>query len=412
MAQPKDFSVEEHLSLLQLNVEDLVSEEELRQKLERSVRENRPLRVKLGLDPSAPDIHLGHTVVLRKLRHFQDLGHQVIALIGDFTGRVGDPSGASETRRQLTEDEVQANAQTYAEQIFKVLDPELTVIDFNSRWLAPMTFAEVTELAAKVTVARMLERNDFSERFKGDRPIYVHEFFYPLMQGYDSVALQADVELGGTDQTFNLMMARQIQRAYGQEPEVAITMPVIEGTDGVKKMSKSLGNYIGVTEAPEEMFGKLMSIPDALILRYFRLLVDVSPKELAAMERGMDSGSLNPRDAKESLGRRILTTYHDQSAADAAVEAFRRVFSQRELPEDMPERDVSSLLDEHGAVWIVELIAQLGFASSNSDARRLVEQGAVSIDEERIDDVQAQVSVRGDMILRVGKRRFARLVGH
>ncbi len=400
---------EQQLEILVRNAAIVTSEAELREKLTLSVSEKKPLKVKLGLDPSAPDIHLGHTVVLRKLREFQDLGHEVICLIGDFTGRVGDPSGAESTRRQLSQAEVEANARTYQEQIFKVLDPDKTTMDFNSRWLAPMSFAEVVELAAKVTVARMLERNDFSERLAEDRAIYVHEFFYPLMQGYDSVALKADVELGGTDQTFNLMMARQIQRAYKMPPEVAITMPVIEGTDGVRKMSKSFHNYIGVMEAPDEMLGKLMSIPDELILRYFQLLTSIDPDDLRQMETQMKTGELNPKDAKLELARQIVSTYHSNREATEAIGQFQQVFSRRELPDEMPTLDVTDDLTANGTIGLVALVVKAGFAKSNSEARRLIEQGAVSLEGEKIKDPHAEVPVEPGTILRVGKRRFARL---
>jgi len=397
------------LGILMSNTEEVVSEEELLDKLRVSLTEDRPLRVKLGLDPSAPDIHLGHAVVLRKLRQFQDLGHQVIALIGDFTGRVGDPSGVSETRRQLTEEEVMENARTYQDQMFKVLDPDKTVLDFNSRWLSPMSFADVVELSSHITVARMLERNDFAERHSRDRAIYVHEFFYPLMQGYDSVALEADVELGGTDQKFNLIMARTIQRAYDVEPEIAMCMPIIEGTDGVRKMSKSLDNYIGVTESPREMFGKIMSLPDALTCRYFRLLTDRTPEEVDAMEEALAAGEMHPREAKEQLGIAIVSDYHDAEAAGAAAEDFRAVFSGGATPEEMPALDCRELLDEDGTVWIVGMIAAAGFASSNSEARRLVEQGAVSIDGARVEDPTARIAPEAGQVLRVGRRRFCRL---
>ncbi|MFP4200669.1 MAG: tyrosine--tRNA ligase [Bacillota bacterium] len=392
------------------NTEEVVSEEELLEKLRTSLKEERPLRVKLGLDPSAPDIHLGHAVVLRKLRQFQDLGHEVTCLIGDFTGRVGDPSGVSQTRRQLTEGEVRENAQTYREQIFKILDPDKTVMDFNSRWLGAMTFADVVELASNVTVARMLERNDFSERYSSDRPIYVHEFFYPLMQGYDSVALESDVELGGTDQKFNLLMARTIQRAYGIEPEIAMTMPIIEGTDGLRKMSKSLDNYIGITEEPDEMFGKVMSLPDGLICRYFRLLTDRDPVEIRRLEESLNEGEVNPRDVKEDLGLTIVSAYWGEEPAREAASNFRRVFSAGGLPEDMEDLDTSKLLEEDGTIWIVALICAADFASSNSEARRLVEQGAVSLDGERVVDPHARIRPSSGQILRVGRRRFCRLV--
>lgn len=402
--------VEDQLEFLRRGTAEIISEDELATKLRRARDEGRPLRVKLGLDPSAPDIHLGHTVVLRKLRQFQDLGHEVICLIGDFTGRIGDPSGKSETRRQLTEEEVRANARTYEEQVFKILDPARTVTDFNSRWLAPMSFAGVVELSARSTVARMLERDDFSTRYREERPIYIHEFFYPLMQGYDSVALKADVELGGTDQKFNLIMARHIQREYGQEPEVAVIMPLIEGTDGAQKMSKSLGNYIGINEPPKEIYGKTMSIPDHLIVRYFELVTDVPMAEIRRIQAGMEDGSLNPRDGKMRLAREIVALFHGREAATAAEEEFRQVFGLGALPTEIPEFLVEDGHLTEGRIWIARLVCLAGLAASNSEARRLVEQGAVQLDGERITDAGTDIEPRSGMVLQVGKRRVARLL--
>ncbi len=404
-----DMSIQKQVEVLTENTAEVINAEELESKLRRSREENRSLKVKLGLDPSAPDIHLGHTVVLRKMRQFQDLGHEVICLIGDFTGRVGDPSGASATRRQLTEDEVRENAQTYAEQVFQILDPQRTTMQFNSSWLAPMTFSDLIELASNITVARMIERSDFAERLRSDRAVYVHEFFYPLMQGYDSVALEADVELGGTDQRFNLMVARDIQRAYGVEPEVAMLMPVLEGTDGVRKMSKSLDNYIGVTEDADSMFGKVMSISDDMIIRYFRHLTDVPADEVAEMEEQMRREEVNPRDLKVRLARTLVTFYHDGEAAARAEDGFAQVFARGGQPGHMDEVDVSRMLDEGGQVWVVHLVTGCDFATSNSEARRLVQQGAVSLDGEKITDPTEQLMPKDGAVLRVGKRRFARL---
>ena len=318
--------VEKQLEIIKRGVVEIVPEEELATKLQRSVKTGEPLHIKLGLDPTAPDIHLGHTVVLQKIRQFQELGHRTTIILGDFTARIGDPTGRSETRKQLTEEQVQANAKTYEGQIFKVLDPARTTLTFNSKWLSPLGFAQVIELAAKHTVARMLERDDFAKRFKDGLPISVHEFFYPLMQGYDSVALRADVELGGTDQKFNLLMGRTLQREYGQEPQVALMMPIIEGIDGVQKMSKSLGNYIGIDENPGEMYGKTMSIPDELMVRYYELLTSVPLEEVHSIASGLKSGSMHPRDVKMRLAREIVTFYHDQEAAARAEEEFKRVF--------------------------------------------------------------------------------------
>ncbi len=392
-------SIEEQLERLRRGVAEIVSEAELEQKLGRAAAEGRPLRVKLGLDPSAPDIHLGHTVVLRKLRQFQDLGHEAVCLIGDFTGRIGDPSGKS----------VRANAETYRRQVFKILDPERTIIDFNSRWLAPMTFADVVGLASRVTVARMLERDDFAARHREGRPIGVHEFFYPLMQGYDSVALRADVELGGTDQKFNLMMARHIQREFGQEPEVAVLTPIVEGIDGVQKMSKSLGNYIGIDEAPDEMYGKTMSIPDTLIVRYFEHFTGVHMSEVREMAAGMAAGRLNPRDAKMRLGREIVALYHGREAAVRAEEAFVRRFRRGELPEEIAEVAVGAGEFPEGRVWLPRLLHRCNLVASTSEGRRKVEEGAVRIDGERTADPAAEVALADGMILQVGRRRVARV---
>ncbi|HBT48208.1 MAG TPA: tyrosine--tRNA ligase [Peptococcaceae bacterium] len=396
--------VSRQLAVLRRGAAEIVPEEELAHKIRRSLALGRPLRVKLGLDPTAPDIHLGHTVVLHKLRQFQQLGHRVIIIIGDFTGRIGDPTGKSETRRQLSEEEVLANAETYKEQIFKILDPAKTEIAFNSTWLKKLTFAEVIELAAKITVARMLERDDFAKRYREGRPISVHEFFYPLMQGYDSVVLQADVELGGTDQKFNLLMGRHLQREYGQEPQVALMMPILVGLDGVQKMSKSLGNYIGINEPPGEMYGKIMSLPDELMLPYFELVTPLSLEEVEAVRRGLASGEVHPRDAKMYLAREIVKFYHGREAAYEAEAEFRRVFQERDIPSDMPE-----VLVTEESVWLPRLLVRAGLASSTSEARRLIVQGAVKVGGTRITDPEAEVAISPGMILQAGKRKFVRL---
>ncbi|MDN5326264.1 MAG: tyrosyl-tRNA synthetase [Moorella sp. (in: firmicutes)] len=396
--------VARQLSLLRRGVAEIVPEGDLQAKLRKSLATGEPLKVKLGLDPTAPDIHLGHTVVLQKLRQFQELGHQVIIVIGDFTGRIGDPTGKSETRRQLTEAEIMANARTYKEQIFKILDPEKTRVTFNSHWLGKLTFAEVIELAARTTVARMLERDDFARRFQENRPISIHEFFYPLMQGYDSIALAADVELGGTDQKFNLLMGRHLQREYGQEPQVALMMPILPGLDGVQKMSKSLGNYIGIKESPREMYGKTMSLPDELMLTYYELVTAVPLEELAAIRQGLAGGSLHPRDAKMRLAREIVAMYHGPEAAREAEKEFRQVFQQHDLPDDMPELTI-----KEDRVWLPRLMVQAGLAPSTSEARRLIRQGAVKVDGERVTDPDFEVEVREGQILQAGKRKFARL---
>ncbi len=385
---------------------DLVTPEDLLQKLERSLREGRPMRAKLGMDPSAPDVHLGHTVVLRKLRALQDLGHEVDLVVGDFTGRIGDPSGLSETRPQLTEEEVRKNAATYARQVFKVLDAGRTRLLYNADWLGRLTFAEVVDLASRHTVARMLERDDFRERYQAGRPLGVHEFLYPLAQAYDSVHLRTDVELGGTDQTFNLLCGRDIMRTYGLEPQVCLMMPLLEGTDGVRKMSKSIGNYIAVEDSPDEMYGKTMSIPDSLLLKYLELLTDVPRPEIERLRRGMEEGSLNPRDAKMRLARELVTTYHGPDAARRAEGAFVRVFQARELPEDIPVRDLARPAMEAAA-----LLVALELAPSRSEARRLVQQGGVRIDGARVEDPAATVELGHERLVQVGKRRFVRVRG-
>lgn len=399
---------DQQLEIIKRGTVEIVPETELIDKLKSSIESNRPLTIKLGLDPTAPDIHLGHTVVLQKLRQFQDLGHQVILILGDFTARIGDPTGKSETRKQLTEEQVMANAKTYERQIFKILDPEKTRVVFNSQWLAPLNFVQVIELAAKYTLARMLERDDFHKRFKENLPISIHELFYPLMQGYDSVALKADVELGGTDQKFNLLMGRTLQKEYGQKQQVAIMMPILEGLDGIHKMSKSLGNYIGIDEAPREMYGKTMSLPDELMLRYFELVTAVSLEELRAIETGLKNGGLHPRDVKMRLAREIVTQYHDSEQAKAAEDEFKRMFQQKDLPDEIPEfRPSEDMLEE---VWLPKLMAAAGSVSSTSEARRLIVQGGVKVDGSKIDDPSIIISPSNGMIVQVGKRKFFKIM--
>ncbi len=325
----------EEMKIIRRGTKEIISEEELQKKLINYKKTNAPLRVKQGFDPSAPDIHLGHTVGLRKLRHFQDLGHEVYFLIGDFTGMIGDPSGRSATRKQLTPDEVKKNAETYKEQVFKILDPEKTIVEFNSHWLAKLTFVDVIKLCSKYTVARMLERDDFANRFQEQKPISIHEFLYPLMQAYDSVALRADVELGGTDQKFNLLVGRDLQREYGQEPQVIITLPIIEGTDGVEKMSKSLGNYIGISEHPYDMYGKIMSVPDKLMLTYFELLTDISYKDLKRIEHDLEKNIISPLVIKKKLAKEIVKIYHGYSQANEAEQNFERVFQEKKNPDNI-----------------------------------------------------------------------------
>ena len=386
----------------------VLPEEDLAKKIERSLKENKPLKVKLGCDPSRPDLHLGHTVVLRKLRQFQDLGHEAILVIGDFTGMIGDPSGRSKTRPPLTLEETRINGQSYFEQASKVLDPTRARIVYNSQWLGKMTFEDVIKLASKYTVARMLERDDFHNRFIRGEPISIHELLYPLAQAMDSVALQADVELGGTDQTFNLLVGRDIQREYGQEPQVIVTMPILTGLDGVEKMSKSLNNYVGITDPPQEMYGKILSIPDKLIYDYFELLTDTSEEELARIKADLQNPQVNPRDLKRRLAREIVTIYHSAEDAKKAEAEFDRIFVEKEVPSEIPEYIPEVQGDK---IWIVKLLVSSGMATSNTDARRLIAQGAVSLNGERIQDENLELPLHRDFILKVGKRRFLKVVG-
>jgi tyrosyl-tRNA synthetase len=389
---------EEQLEILKENAVDLVTEEELLERL----KEGRPLRVKLGVDPSRPDLHLGHMVVLRKLRQFQDLGHHVILIIGDFTGMIGDPSGRNEARPMLSEEEVKENAKTYAEQAFRVLDPEKTELRYNSEWLGKMKFADVIRLAAKYTVARMLERDDFAKRFKEGVPISISEFLYPLAQAMDSVAINADVELGGTDQLFNLLVGRKIMEEYGLKPQIVMTMPLIEGTDGKQKMSKSYGNYIAFNDTPKDMFGKLMSIPDDLIIKYMRLLTDIPCERIDEYEKLMKERKINPRDVKMELAHWITSFFYGKDVADREKEEFVKVFSKKEIPSDMPKVNV-----EKGEK-LVDLLVRIGAASSKSEAKRLIIQGAVKLDGQKVSDINALVESEG--ILKVGKRKFYEIV--
>ncbi|OAT79379.1 tyrosine--tRNA ligase [Desulfotomaculum copahuensis] len=402
--------VDEQLEIIKRGTVEIVPEDELEEKLKRAMTTTKPLKIKLGLDPTAPDIHLGHTVVLQKMRQFQELGHEVIIILGDYTARIGDPTGKSETRKQLTEEQVQANARTYEKQIFKVLNPERTRLVFNSQWLAPLDFAQVIQLAAKSTVARMLERDDFARRFREGLPISIHEFFYPLMQGYDSVALQADVELGGTDQKFNLLMGRTLQKEYGQEPQIAIMMPILEGLDGVHKMSKSLGNYIGIDEPAREMYGKTMSLPDELMLRYFELVTPVPLDELRRIADGLASGELHPRDVKMRLAREIVSFYHGPEAAGEAEAEFKRVFQQHDLPGEIPGFRVTAEMLADGHIWLPRLLQQAGLVASTSEGRRMIQQGGVKVDGEKVIDPASLLSPVDGMVIRAGKRKFIRLI--
>ncbi|KGE16683.1 tyrosine--tRNA ligase [Paenibacillus wynnii] len=401
--------VERQLEVISRGVVEIVPMDELKQKVMKSIVTGVPLNVKLGLDPSAPDIHVGHTVVMHKLRQFQELGHQVQLIIGDFTGRIGDPTGKSETRKQLTEEDVQRNAETYKKQIHKILDPEKTKVYYNSEWLSPMSFADVVTLSAKVTVARMMERDDFTKRFQGGLPISIHEFFYPLMQGMDSVALKSDVELGGTDQKFNLLMGRTLQKEYGVAAQVAITTPLLEGLDGVQKMSKSLGNYIGIDEEPNEIYGKAMSVPDELMLKYYELATGICNQELTVLKEGLQEGIVHPRDAKMQLAHTFVRMYHSVEAADAAQQHFVTVFQQRALPEDIEVYTVPAVELENGTIKLVKLLTLVGFAGSNGEAKRSIQQGSVKLNEEKQEDPKAEFTPQEGDILQVGKRKFARL---
>jgi tyrosyl-tRNA synthetase len=399
-------TIDEQLEYLRKGAVEVIREEDLRAKLEKSARTGVPLRIKLGADPTAPDIHLGHTVVIRKLRAFQELGHTVVFLIGDFTGLIGDPSGKSATRPQLTREEIAANAETYKAQIFKLLDPEKTVIDFNSRWMDKLGSDGFIRLASHTTVKQILERDDFQKRLAEEKPIALHELLYPLVQGYDSVALQTDVELGGTDQKFNLLVGRNLQREYKQEAQVCMVMPLLEGTDGVVKMSKSVGNYIGIDEPPQEMFGKVMSISDALMWRYYELLTDLRPDEIERLRDEAESGSRNPRDLKVELAKRIIADFHSRSAAEEAEAEFNRIFKQKQAPDEVEERRVSS------SHWkLARLLVETSLAASVAEARRLIEQGGVRVEAERVTDANHEVDLSEGraLLIQVGKRKFMRV---
>ena len=405
LTKEQQLELERQYEILSRGVVEIIPEEAFKEKLARSIVTGKPLKVKLGLDPTAPDIHIGHTVVINKLRQFQELGHQIQLIIGDFTARIGDPTGRSETRKPLTEEEVKRNAATYVEQYGKILDMSKTKLYYNSEWLAKLTFAEVLQLAANVTVARMLERDDFEKRYKANQPISIHEFFYPLMQGYDSVALESDIELGGTDQKFNLLMGRHLQKEFGLEEQVAITTPLLEGLDGVNKMSKSLGNYIGIDEEPNEIYGKAMSIPDELMLKYFQLVTNISVEELKRLEAGLKSGEIHPRDAKMNLARRLVEMYAGKEAAERAEEHCKTGFQKRSLPSDMPEHEWTG----EPEVNVVDLLAQLNMVASKGEGRRMVQQGAGRINEAKITDIEQMVNIVSGMVIQVGKRKFIKI---
>lgn len=396
-------SAAEQYKILAENTVEIIVDEEFKKKLEKSVAEKKPLRCKLGIDPSAPDLHLGHAVVLHKLRQFQDLGHHIIIILGDFTGRVGDPTGRSETRKQLTEEEVMANAKTYQEQIFLILDPVRTEMVFNSEWLANLNFADVIKLASTLTVARMMEREDFAKRYQENTAISIHEFFYPLMQGYDSIAIRADIEFGATEQKFNLLMGRHLQREYGQEPQVAFTMPILVGTDGVQKMSKSLGNYIGINESPDQIYGKAMSISDDAMPEYFRLATTLPSEEVNSILNNLKSGILHPRDVKMRLAREIVSLYHSSQAAKDAEEQFKQVFQKRGMPSEMPSYIFTAPAD------IITVMVDAGLASTKSEARRLIQQNGVKLDGETVGSIDIILTEKKGKVLQVGKRKFARI---
>lgn len=399
-------SIEEQLELIERGAVDCISREELIKKLKRSEETGIPLKVKAGFDPTAPDLHLGHTVLIQKLKHFQDLGHDVLFLIGDFTGMIGDPTGKSETRKALTVEQVAENAESYKEQVFKILDPEKTQVVFNSAWLSKLTSIDMIKLASQLTVARMLERDDFHNRFESGKPISIHEFLYPLIQGYDSVAMEADVELGGTDQLFNVLMGRDLQRSHGQEPQVVLTMPLLEGLDGVNKMSKSLGNYIGITESADDIYGKVLSLSDDLMFRYFALLSDLSNKEIDNLKNKVETNVLHPKEVKKQLARELTARFHSVEAASAAEENFEKVFQKGGVPDDLPEMRCAAT----APIALPQLLLDAGLVASTSEGRRMIKQSAVSIDGEKVADMKMEIQPQGEILIKVGKRRFSKVV--
>ncbi len=396
-------TIDEQLALLVRGTVDVISKEELAAKLQKSQESGVPLRVKAGFDPTAPDLHLGHTVLIQKLKHFQDLGHDVKFLIGDFTGMIGDPTGKSETRKPLTVEDVKRNAESYKEQIFKILDPDKTEVVFNSTWLEKLNSYDFVKLASQLTVARMLERDDFKKRFDNEQPISIHEFLYPLVQGYDSVALKADVELGGTDQLFNLLMGRTLQKSWGQKPQVVLTMPLLEGLDGVNKMSKSLGNYIGITESANDIYGKTLSVSDELMFRYFELLSDLAVDEISDLKIGMAEGRLHPKKVKQQLARELTARFYDEQAAVKAEDNFENVFKKHELPDEIPEYSCKS---DAETIWLPKLLTEAGLVKGTGEARRMIKQNAVSLAGAKVNDEGLEVVASGEVLIKVGKRRF------
>jgi len=397
--------IEEQIAVIKRGAVDLINEKELREKVARAETLKRPLRVKLGLDPTAPDLHLGHTVVLQKLKQFQDLGHTAIFLIGDFTAMIGDPTGRSETRPALTKDQIMANAETYKKQVFKILDPEKTEVRYNSEWFEKISAADMIRLCAQYTMARIMEREDFKNRYQNNLPISIHEFLYPLVQGYDSVALEADIELGGHDQIFNLFVGRDIQKSYGQESQVLVTVPLLEGTDGVNKMSKSYGNYVGIDEPPDDMFGKLMSISDDLMIKYYELLSDIPLEALTALKTGLANGTVHPKQAKIDFAKEIITRFHDANAARTAHENFEKMFRDKEIPDDI-ETVVMNRYD--AGIWLPKLMVNMGLVPSTSEGKRMIKQGAVTINSEKI--FSEDLPAGQELVIKVGKRKFKRLV--
>lgn len=397
-------NIEEKIKIILKGVDTIIDEKELKEKLIKAEKENRQLVVKLGLDPSAPDIHLGHTVVLRKMKQIQDLGHKVVIIIGDFTGKIGDPTGKSKTRVALTTEQVLENAKTYQKQIFKVLDPEKTEVRFNSEWLSKLNFEDVVKLASTITVARMLEREDFKNRYQNNIPISVHEFFYPLMQGYDSVAVKADIELGGTDQRFNLLMGRSLQKEFNQESQVVIMMPIIEGLDGVNKMSKSLGNYIGVDEEAGVMYQKAMEIPDELIIKYYNLVTDVHPDVVSKIETELKEDLRNPRDIKMELAKEIVTLYHGEEKANLAEERFKSVFQKGQIPSDILTVEASKEDFD-----LAKIIVDNKLVPSKSELRRLAKQGGVKLNQEKIEDL-SQINITDEIVVQIGKKKFIKII--
>jgi len=398
--------VKRQFDLIKRGTVEIIDEDELKDKLRESIKNKKPLKVKAGFDPTAPDLHLGHTVLIQKLKHFQDLGHEVYFLIGDFTGMIGDPTGKSETRKPLSKEELEKNAETYKEQIFKILDEKKTKVVYNSQWCSKLTAVDMIKLASTMTVARMLERDDFSKRFNSNKPISIHEFLYPLLQGYDSVALNADVELGGTDQKFNLLVGRHLQKLWGQRPQTVIMMPILEGLDGVQKMSKSLGNYVGITDEPNDMYGKIMSISDELMWRYYELLSDISEDEINRMKEEVNNGKLHPKKVKEMLAFEITKRFHDELSARQAAKYFEEMFKKKDIPENLETIEFEL---EGEDIWIAHLLKNISFVKSSSEARRMIKSNAVSINSQKVKDENMRLK-RGEYIIRVGKRKIAKVV--